>query len=53
MICLQRNQNVSVAVAVSDAVAEGQVDTRIRQSDIVENGVEFLRWNRFANLILD
>ena len=43
MIRLQRNQYVTVAVAVGDGVAEGQVNAGIRQSDIVEDRIDFLR----------
>src|SRR5258705_7266552 len=42
MVRLERNQNLAVPVAIGNAVAEGQVDTGIRQPDVVEHGIEFL-----------
>jgi hypothetical protein len=38
MILLERDQNLAVPAAIGDAVAEGEVDAGIRQSDIVEDG---------------
>src|SRR5580704_1950618 len=49
----ERNQNVAVARSDGSIVAESQVETAVGQSDIVQNGIQFLAWYNASDLPLD
>ena len=53
MFWLERNKDFAVHRADCSRIAQGNVDSAVRKSDIVENDVDLIVSNNLANGILD
>jgi hypothetical protein len=47
------DQDIAIACAERADIAEGQIEAAERYSDVVDNGVDFARWDDAADLIVD
>ena len=53
VVGLEGNQDIAVAGAHGADIAERQVETAERDADVVDDGVDFVRWDDVPDLIVD
>lgn len=53
VVGLEGNQNIAVAGSQRADIAEGQIETAERDANIIDDGVDFVRWDGVPDFLVD